>query len=278
MGVNRIACAYTIPEVYQMNCPACASEIPDNSQLCPRCGQTIPSARAAVQLDFGGTAMQLLGWLLLAIVSALVVIPLAWVYAATGRWVCRNVKFSDGTTAAFRGTGGQILGWIILYLAVIIGFQFANTAIARQPSLAGLALLPLLFVVYIAALVAILLKIIGWVVSNVELSSGPPLSFTGTFMELVGWNLLIVLSAVTIIGWAWATGALYRWYARNTRGQGIEFQLLGKGHQILWRTLVTVLASMLIIPIPWMYLWLMRWFVQNFSMTRSTDTAAVAAA
>src|SRR5712692_5629184 len=102
-----------------MTCPACAAAIPDNSTFCPQCGKTIQSAGGVVHVDFLGTAMQLLGWVLLVIVSACVVIPLAWVYAAMGRWYCRNMKLSDGTTAAFRGTGGQIVGWAILYMAVV---------------------------------------------------------------------------------------------------------------------------------------------------------------
>jgi uncharacterized membrane protein YjgN (DUF898 family) len=134
----------------------------------------------------------------------------------------------------------------------------------------------LLFVVYILAIVAIVLKLVGWFVSNVEFGSGPPLSFTGAYVGLLGWYLLTVISSLTIIGLAWALAGMYRWYARNTHGQGIEFQFHGKGHQILWRTLVYALACVLIIPIPWMTLWLMRWFVQNISITRGASAAVAA--
>ena len=255
-----------------MNCPGCGAEIPDNSNLCLRCGQMIQPAQASVQLDFGGTAMQLFGWMLLAIVATLVVVPLAWVQAAMNRWFCRSLKFSDGTTATFRGTGGQVVGWMILYLVVIVGYQVANSQAAK----AGIVSSLLLLVVYFFALPAIILKLIGWSVSNVEFGAGPPLSFTGTYGGFVGWYLLLVISPFTIIGWAWAIAGMYRWYARNTHGQGIEFRFHGQGQQILWRTLVFALASVLIIPIPWMALWFMRWFVQNTSFTRSASAAVVA--
>jgi uncharacterized membrane protein YjgN (DUF898 family) len=254
-----------------MTCPACASEIPDNSTFCPRCGQTIQSAGGVVHADFVGTAMQLLGWVLLSIISACVLIPVAWVYAATGRWFCRNLKFSDGTTAAFRGTGGQIVGWVVLYLVVAIGFQVANRIAAKEGNI-GLVLL--LLVVYIVAISAIALQLIKWYVSMVELSPGGSLTFTGTYGGLIGWYLLVGISVYSIIGWAWASAAMYRWFARNTHGAGVEFEFHGKGHQILWRVLVYVLTCILIIPIPWMALWLMRWLVQNVTMTRSASAVA----
>ena len=61
-----------------MNCSGCGSEIPLNFVVCPRCGKKIQPANAVVQLDFSGTAMQLLGWMLLTGVATLVVVPLAW--------------------------------------------------------------------------------------------------------------------------------------------------------------------------------------------------------
>ena len=131
-------------------------------------------------------------------------------------------------------------------------------------------------VMYYAVIAAIELKLIGWFVSNVEFSAGPPLSFTGTYQVLLGWDLLLFLSAFTIIGWAWASTGVYRWVARNTQGEGIQFRFHGQGHQILWRTLVFALVSVLIIPIPWIALWLIRWHVQNISFTRSADASVVA--
>jgi DNA-binding HxlR family transcriptional regulator len=50
-----------------------------------------------VHFDFLGTAMQLLGWMLLMIVSACVVIPLAWVYAAMVSLGGRMNLWQDGS-------------------------------------------------------------------------------------------------------------------------------------------------------------------------------------
>jgi uncharacterized membrane protein YjgN (DUF898 family) len=253
-----------------MRCAACAAEIPDSFNHCPHCGRTMEPAKASVRLDFGGTGTQALGWILLYIVASLAVIPLAWVQAAVNRWFCRNLKFGDGAKATFRGTGGQVVGWIILYFVVAVVFQLANR---RAPN-PGIGLSILLLILYLIPTLAITLKLIHWFVSNVELSSGPPLTFTGDYGQFLGWYFLLLLSGFTIIGWAWVVAAMYRWFARNTRGPGMEFQFQGKGHQILWRALVAALASVLIVPIPWMVLWLLRWGVQNVSFTRSGSVAA----
>ena len=80
--------------------------------------------------------------------------------------------------------------------------------------------------------------------------------------------MLVAVSTLTIIGWAWAKAAMYRWVARNVRGSGTEFRFHGLGHQILWRTVVCVLGCCLIVTIPLMVQWLIRWYVQNVSITR----------
>ena len=135
---------------------------------------------------------------------------------------------------------------MILYLVFDVGFQIANPHAYKTSILLGLWLL----MIYMAAIPAILLKLIVWFVSNLEFSAGPPLSFTGTYPGLLGWNLLVMISCITIIGWAWASAGMYRWFARNTHGQGLEFRFHGEGHQILWRNFVFAMSCVLIIPIP----------------------------
>lgn len=259
-----------------MRCIRCTAEISSSAQFCPQCGQNCQPAKVVVtgRLDFSGTAMQLLGWTLLSAFSFLVVLPSAWVQAAMARWICRNLRFSDGTTAIFRGTGGQVLGWWTLYILVVVGFQVANIMASKL----GIGAVVLVLLAYLVINAGIGLKLIGWFISNVELSSGPRLSFAGTYGGLLGWTALSILSIYTIIGFAWVGTAMYRWFARNTRGIGVEFQFHGKGHQLLWRLLVFLLACVLIIPIPWMSLWVMRWMIRSISMSRIASAPMVAPA
>jgi len=95
-----------------MYCANCAAEMADGAQFCQRCGWDArqspapgaiavpdPGPRPAlgtVSVSFVGSALEFFGWMLLTILSALVVIPLAWTYAAMARWFARNLKFSAG--------------------------------------------------------------------------------------------------------------------------------------------------------------------------------------
>ena len=52
-----------------------------------------------------------------------------------------------------------------------------------------------------------------------------------------------------------------RWICRNISGTRREVVFNGTGWQILWRTIVMTLLSVLIIPIPWVLRWYARWYV-----------------
>ena len=43
----------------------------------------------------------------------------------------------------------------------------------------------------------------------------------------------------------------------------------GSAWEILWRGVVTLLGSILIITIPWMAVWYLKWFVSNTTIERS---------
>jgi len=249
-----------------MTCSHCSAEIPEGAGFCPRCGNA-PTALpvAAVQLDFVGQALPLFGWGLLLLVASLLVIPAAWANAAMARWIFQNVRFSDGTTATFQGTGGQIAGWIILNLLLSFGFQFVNRWASQRFGFNGTILSLIVLYVLISGVV---LKILQWWVSSIHLSSGEALRFTATYGGLVGWYLFLAISVYSVVGWAWVACKMYSWLGRHSSGDGAQFDFRGKGHQFLWRVLVFALSCIVIIPIPWTALWLTRWLVQNLTLTR----------
>ncbi|MEP7352640.1 MAG: zinc-ribbon domain-containing protein [Acidobacteriota bacterium] len=261
-----------------MFCSNCSAELTAGAHFCPRCGWqavgTVPTPQAPsqgaaaaegpVRLSFEGSAVQLLGWMLLTIVSAIVIVPLAWVYAAMLRWTLRNLHFSDGTTAEFTGTGGQIAIWMVFYILFVIGQQVLLRSMLEDGVLVTIVITVLSqFVAW-----AVGLMILKWAVYNVKLSSGPPLTFTGSYLGLLGYGLLLLVSIYSIVGWAWVIAAQYRWMARHVEGRGVVFDFKGKGHEVLWRTIVMILLSCLIVTIPWTLLWYWNWFVENISMTR----------
>ncbi len=262
-----------------MNCPKCGAPVSAEMVYCAACGATLPQSDPAVMpgtvtvpgapvaLDFTGSALGLFGWLLALLVGTIFVIPLAWATAGVARWFCRHTTFSDGTTAEFRGTGGQIAIWSILYVLVLALQQFLLNEVEYEGLVAVFAVMLGSMVV----LLAIVLTILKWFVFNVTLrkadgSPAPDIAFEGSYGGLLGWYLLTAASVYTVVGWAWAVAGMYRWMASQVKGRGVRFSFHGKGHEILWRILVAVLGSALIIPIPWLYLWVTRWLIQNIRM------------
>jgi hypothetical protein len=216
-----------------------------------------------VHLDFKGTPLQYLGWLLLSIAGAVLIVPLAWVIAAAAQWVCRNTTFSDGTTVEFRGTGGEIAVWSVFYILIAAGQQFLMREVQSEGILAVLAA----FLTTYALMLYISLTILKWFVYNTKIDPGPQMSFTGSYLSLLGRYLLVFALVYTIVGWAWGLAAMYRWIAENVKGRGLRFEFHGKGHEILWRVLATVLGSVVIVTIPFLAIWLSRWLIQNVTMT-----------
>ena len=218
-------------------------------------------------MDFTGSAVGLLGWLLLLLGATFLVIPLAWATAGVARWFCRHTTFSDGTTAEFRGTGGQIVIWSILYVVVLAIQQFLINEVENEGLVAVFAVMLGTMVVVLA----IVLTILKWFVFNVTLrradgSAAPDIAFEGGYTGLLGWYLLTAAGIYTVVGWAWAVAGMYRWMASQVKGRGIRFSFHGPGLQILWRIAVAAAGSFLIIPIPWLYLWITRWLIQNIRM------------
>lgn len=109
--------------------------------------------------------------------------------------------------------------------------------------------------------------VLRWAIGNIA-SNGQkiPISFEGSIVGYVGWQLLLVVSFITIVGWAWVVTAMTRWICRNIGGTRREVLFNGSGLQVLWRTIVLALLCSLIIPIPWMLRWYARWFVSQFSL------------
>lgn len=251
-----------------MFCPNCGYENPGEGGYCARCGA------AVVQFEFAGTALQLFGWMMLTVLASLVIVPLAWVMAAMGRWTARNLRLSDGTTFVFRGSACEVLAWMLGYVFVT-GAYMALIFIA-DPVRQGAAATVLVVLMLMSVMLAINLQIIKWFVGSLEVSGNSRLAFRGGFLGYLGWSLLTGVSIYTIIGWAWAAAGMYRWLARKTEGVGLSFTWKGRGHQVLWRTLVMVPGCLLIVTIPWMVMWLMRWMISQIEMKRERATAVTA--
>ncbi len=222
------------------------------------------------RVEFHGSALGLFGRTLLNIVGMYLVIPAPWITAWYYRWIVGNLKLRNGIQFSFTGTGGQI--WLAVMISALVGGTPGFLNMVK-----GHGFVPF-WVVFLAMPVSwyLFLIILRWFWRNVELSSGGKFSFVGKYLPLLGWNLFLILSLVTIVGWAWVALAMTRWFCRNIVGDHMVIEFHGDGWNMLWRNVAFILSCFLIIPIPWTSLWLFKWYAGNTSFKQEFEAPAVA--
>jgi hypothetical protein len=185
------------------------------------------------------------------IIGIVLVIPAPWVGPWFYKWLCERVSLPDGRPLTFSGKPGDI--WYV----------FAAWGALMWIGQLQEGRYDLLTIVVSWILGVLLLK---WVCTHASTADERlRLSFEGGYLPYIGWNILLALSAITIIGWAWVMKYMLRWICQNVRGTA-EFAFTGTGLEILWRTVVVVLLCILIIPIPWMMRWYTQWILSQVAV------------
>lgn len=202
----------------------------------------------ALSIDFG-----IWEWIWRHIVLAvclLLVIPGPWIIVWYLNWIVPRVHVPGRPNLSFTGKAMTLVPWyfgalVLLVLAVYTALNYE----VQWPN-------------HLMEFVQILLYwlFLRWFIANLA-SNGQPLglSFSGSYWAFLGWNILLGISIITIIGWAWVIAAQARWLCRNIEGTRRQVVYKGTGLENLWRILVFVIGCAFIIPIPWMYRWIMRW-------------------
>src|ERR1700687_160227 len=201
----------------------------------------------------------LLGRALLFLIGFLLVIPAPWVATSFYRWFIERLRVPQRPNLGFTGKPGDI--W---YVFMIQGLcAYAGVSDSWYPP------------VIVIPLEAVLSWMtIRWIAANIT-SDGQrvAINFAGSALGYIGWYLLLYISVITIIGWAWVITAWMRWICRNITGTRREIVFNASGLQILWRTVVYALLVVLIIPIPWVLGWYTRWYVAQFALVDRTAYA-----
>jgi hypothetical protein len=207
--------------------------------------------------DHGGGALTIdfsiweLFWRgLVGSLGCMLVIPGPWLIVWFLNWIVPHVRVPGRPNLSFTGNAMTLVPWYFGGIAlIIVAVYYSINNEVQWPN-------------HLVDVVQIVLYwlFIRWLIANLA-SNGQPLglSFSGSVWAYLGWNLLFVLSILTIIGWAWVMAAQARWLCRNIQGTRRQVVYKGTGLQNLWRSLVFVICCALIIPIPWMYRWMMRW-------------------
>jgi hypothetical protein len=248
-GMGEWRAAGQVPSV-----SALFGSAPPVGEALPPIGGTVPPVGAApAGVSVSGAAMGPLisafpVWGLfwrsvVALIGIVLVIPAPWVGPWLYKWLSERISLPDGRPLTFSGQPGDIwyvfVGWgALMWIGQIQNGRYELISVVLSWFL-GLLLLK-------------------WVCAHVSTADQRlKLSFEGAYLPYLGWNILLGLSAITIIGWAWVMKYMLRWICQNVRGTA-EFAFTGTGLEILWRTIVVVLLCILIIPIPW----IMRWYTQ----------------
>jgi hypothetical protein len=177
------------------------------------------------------------------------VIPAPWAILMYSRWIVSCVRVPQRPNLGFTGRAVDLMWFYGLVILFIV-------AAWSEYQVLNLALTVVEFVLY--------WLVIKWFVANLS-SDGQPLGlrFSGSFWGFLGWSLLVALSVITIIGWAWVYAAQIRWMCRHIEGTRRDVVFKGTGLEFLWRAIVTALLSVLIIPLPWAYRWMTRWLMSQ---------------
>jgi hypothetical protein len=187
---------------------------------------------------------------LVLIIGSCFIIPVPWLFVWYTKWIVPCIKVPGRPNLSFTGSAMTLVPWFFGFIVLAIALGFVGSEILSN----------LLFIVQIV-LYWLLIK---WMIANLASNDQPlGLSFTGSVWAYIGWNLLFAISIITIIGWAWVAAAQMRWFCRNIEGTRREIVFRGSGLDILWRGIVAAILCTLIIPIPWVYRWIMNWFASQ---------------
>ncbi len=203
-----------------------------------------------LSIDIG--LWDLLGRGLVFVIGFLLVIPAPWVATNLYQWMISRLRVPGRPDLAFTGRVGDI--WYI----------FVAIALLTYIGLTGVTALKYLSIPVQGFLSWMTVR---WIAANFS-SQGRqlPISFDGSALTYVGWHVLMYLSFITIIGWAWVVTAWMRWNCRNVIGTQREIIFIATGLEVLWRTVVFGVGSALIIPIPWVMRWYATWYVSQFEL------------
>jgi hypothetical protein len=191
------------------------------------------------------------GRCLLLLLGNALIVPSPWTTIGYYRWIMPRFDVPGRSSLAFEGKVEDI--WYVIISLALLGYVGQVNHYLQLIAIIGEAVLSWM--------------LLRWAVSQIS-SRGRlmGLEFRGSIWVFVGWQLLAILSMVTVIGWAWVATAWLRWICRNIDGSQRELTFNGSGLEFLWRTFVTVIGSIFLSPIPWVIRWYTQWCVSQLAL------------
>ncbi len=200
------------------------------------------------------------------VVGVAMVVPAPWAGRWFYNWFAGRIALPNGRRLFLESSIGAC--WLIfagIGLAAIVPDFFRHTDAYPYARLAsGLSSEALAFL------------LVGWFSRSLRSEDGAlDIGFGGGFWAYLGWDLLMVLSLVTVVGWAWVARSKMRWICRHAGGSH-QFEFVASGWQILWRTFAMLLGSALVVTIPWLMRWYLSWCIAQIVAAPGAASVALA--
>jgi hypothetical protein len=194
------------------------------------------------------------------------IVPAPWAGLWFQRFIAEHVALPGGRRLHLESTVGQSW-WIFAGLGLAADMNSVSSGSQAQAyaSLIGFALSLWLTV-----------RLLDWFCRSLRAEGGGlSLAFGGEFYAYLGWTLLLIVSTVAVIAWAWVLKYMFRWVCSKIGGTH-RFEFVGTGFDLLWRTLAVALALAFVIPLPWAMRWFQNWFVSQIVVTPAAASVAQA--
>lgn len=194
------------------------------------------------------------------------IVPAPWVGVWFYRFLTEHVALPGGRRLHLESTVGQSW-WIFAGLGLTSDL---NTFTADSQALAYASLVAFALGAWLTV------RLIDWLCRSLRAEGGGlSLVFAGESYVYFGWSVLLLLSLLTIVGWAWVLKYMFRWVCAKVVGTH-AFEFVGTGWDILWRSLVMLLALAFVIPLPWAGRWFQHWFISQIVVTPAAASLAQA--
>lgn len=230
-------------------------------------------AAQRIGLSFQGGALASFGRTFLYVLLTVCIIPAAWGAVSLVRWWTESLTFSDGSRLRFEGRAGQMWG---LFSALIILEILPQIASGRAPENKVLAVSLAATVVLLPLVALVKLQVYRWIVANLRLEPDGTARLTASYGGYLGWLVILTASFFTVIGWAWVLTAMIRWLCGHVRGRGLSITFTGTGLGLLGYTILWLVCSLLIFPIPLVLRSVYRWFTGHLVLWREAAEAVEA--